>query len=141
MQNQAVITIPKQEYLELQKLKEEVAYYKQEIAELRRLIFASKSERFISQQQDPNQPSLFDTDTIEQEPVEKQEVTYTRKSKKHKKAPVRIALPSHLPRQEHVIEPDEDTCDGKKIGEEVTEILEYTPGEIFVKNIFVPNMY
>jgi hypothetical protein len=78
MQNQAVITIPKQEYLELLQMKDQLAYYKHEIAQLKRMIFASKSERFISQQQDINQLSLFNTETTNQKPPEKQEVTYTR---------------------------------------------------------------
>jgi len=36
-----------------------------------------------------------------------------------------VALPSHLPRVEEVIEPDNITEGSKKIGEDVTEILFY----------------
>ena len=38
----------------------------------------------------------------------------------------RDALPEHLPVREVIIEPEEDTTGLKKIGEEVTETLEYS---------------
>ena len=39
--------------------------------------------------------------------------------------PVRAALPDHLQREIIVIEPQEITEGLKKIGEEITEVLEY----------------
>src|SRR5690606_20350666 len=42
-------------------------------------------------------------------------------------------LSTDLPREEIVIEPDEDVADCKQIGTEVTEELEYTPGKFFVR--------
>jgi len=51
---------------------------------------------------------------------------------------VRVKIPAHLPRIEEVIEP-EDILDGsKKIGEEITEILEYNPARVFVRKIIRP---
>ena len=109
----------------------EITYLKQELAELRRMIFASKSERFI--QQDPGQLSLdMDIEQKEDEKREIEEVSYKRRKPK-KKAPVRLPLPSHLYREKIEIEPEEDVSDGKKIGEEITEILEYVRGKFYVK--------
>ncbi|MBS1660274.1 MAG: IS66 family transposase [Bacteroidetes bacterium] len=47
--------------------------------------------------------------------------------------PGRTKLPESLRREEIIIEPDEDTRDCKKMGEEITEVLEYQPGELYVK--------
>jgi transposase len=47
--------------------------------------------------------------------------------------PGRMKLPEHLRREEIIIEPSEDITDCKKMGEEITEVLEYEPGELFVK--------
>ncbi len=45
---------------------------------------------------------------------------------------MRRALPAHLPREVIVIEPDVDTTGLKKIGEEITETLDYLPGKLKV---------
>ncbi|MGC9344981.1 MAG: IS66 family transposase [Bacteroidales bacterium] len=113
----------------------EIAYLKQELAQLKRMIFGSKSERFIAA--DPDQLSLG-LDIEQKEETEKQETeiipSYERqKSGKKKKVPVRMPLPSHLPRVRFDIEPEEDVTGAKNIGVEITEILEYEPGKFFVK--------
>jgi len=117
----------------------EITYLKQELAQLKRMIFGSKSERFI--QEDPGQLSLG-LDMEQREDTEQQEtedIAYTRsKSKKKKEVPVRLPLPSHLRRETIEIEPDEDVADGKRIGEEITELLEYTPGTFYVKQYVRP---
>jgi len=117
---------------------QELSYYKQEIDQLKRMIFGSKSERYITA--DESQLSLFDLEKVEEKQPEKEEITYSRKKgpKKEKSIPIRVALPSHLPREEHVIQPDQDVSQAKKIGEEITEILEYKPGKIFVKKYIRP---
>ncbi|MEW7278959.1 IS66 family transposase [Aquimarina sp. 2201CG1-2-11] len=51
---------------------------------------------------------------------------------------MRSSIPSHLPRIEEIIEPNEVLPNSKKIGEEVTEILEYHPSSIFVRRIVRP---
>lgn len=43
-----------------------------------------------------------------------------------------------LPRKEIVIEPAEDTTGMKKIGEEITEELEYKPGSLYVNRYIRP---
>jgi len=43
-----------------------------------------------------------------------------------------------LPRIEETIEPDDILSESKKIGEEITEVLEYNPSSIFVRRIIRP---
>jgi transposase len=116
----------------------EIIYLKQELAQLKRMIFGSKSERFI--QEDIGQLSL-ELDVHQEEPpeTETEDLSYTRrKPSKKKESPVRLPLPSHLHREEHVIEPDEDVSGARKIGEVVTEILEYIPGKFYVEKYVRP---
>lgn len=117
-------------------LKSELAWYKLEVERMKRVIFGSKSERYISNQDDPSQLSLeLDVEKPEEEPVEKEEITYKRDKpgKKEKSVPVRMAIPAHLPREEYIIEPEENIEGAKKIGQEETEIMEYEAGRIYVK--------
>jgi len=116
-----------------------ISYLEQELAQLKRMIFGSKSERFIPD--DPGQLSLG-LDIEQQQESEQQEtedVAYKRrKGKKKKEIPVRLPIPSHIRREEIVIEPAEDTTGAKRIGEEVTEVLEYIQGKFYVKRIIRP---
>ncbi|WP_188112257.1 transposase [Aquimarina sp. RZ0] len=48
---------------------------------------------------------------------------------------MRAALAAHLPRVEETIEPEKLPIGAKKIGEEITEVLEYNPSSIFVRKI------
>jgi len=116
----------------------ELLYYKQELAQLRRMIFGSKSERHIGN--DPGQLNLgLDVETIEQPEKETEQITYTRSKSDNKKgSAIRLALPSHLHREEHIIEPEEDISGARKIGEVVTEVLEYTPGKFYVERYVRP---
>jgi len=113
-------------------------YLKQELAQLKRMIFGSKSERHIGN--DPGQLSLgLGTETIVQGEKETEQITYTREKPDNKKgSAVRLVLPSHLHREEHIIEPEEDITGARKIGEVVTEILEYTPGKFYVEKYIRP---
>jgi len=124
---------------EIGQLKADNLYLRQELDKLKRMIFGSKSERFIGSD-DPAQLLLgFD---IASQPAElnKETVTYERKKPEVKDKTVhsRQPLPAHLPRHEEVIEPIEDLTGAKKIGEEITEVLEYTPGQLYVKKYIRP---
>lgn len=114
-------------------LRSELLYYKQELEKLKRMIFGSRSERFIPVSDGQLKLGL-DIENSETKPTETQEVTYTRtkSQKESKRIPVRAPIPTYLPREEHVIEPENKTEGAKKIGEEVTEILEYKPGKLYV---------
>jgi len=133
--------VSKEQYKKLlddnKKLLADNEYLKQQLSELKRMIFGSKSERFVPA--DDSQLSLFDIEEKESTETKIEEITYTReKAKKEKKNAVRAKIPSHLPRVEEIIEP-EDIQDGfKKIGEEITEILEYNPARVFVRKIVRP---
>ena len=50
----------------------------------------------------------------------------------------RVTIPEGLPRVKEVIEPQEDTSGMKRIGEDVTEILEITPERMWVRRIVRP---
>jgi hypothetical protein len=114
-------------------LRAENLYLKQELAQLKRMIFGSKSERHIGS--DPGQLNLgLDTETVEQSEKETEQITYTRNKSDNKKgSAIQLALPSHLHREEHIIEPEEDITGARKIGEVATEVLEYTPGKFCIE--------
>jgi transposase len=128
---------------EINNLKIDVLYYKQEIDKLKRLIFGQKSERFVSSTITESQlplPFEVEVKTDPDKEVETETITYTRPKggKEEKQIPVRLPLPAHLPRIEITIEPAEDISGAKKIGENITEILEYTPGKLYVKRFIRP---
>ena len=132
-----------QEHLQLKKeyqqLQTEYLFVKEELAQLKRMIFGSKSERYVPT--DTGQLSLgLDIEQPAETPKqETEEVKYTRqKPTKNKKVPVRMPLPSHLHREEIIIEPENKEEGAKKIGEEITEILEYTPGKFYVEKYVRP---
>jgi transposase len=135
--------VPLEKYQVLEKahfeLQAEHLYIKNELAQLKRMIFGSKSERFTGN--DPNQLTLgLDVAQEESPEIETEDISYTRKksSSGPKNTPVRFALPSHLHREEILIEPSEDLSGAKRIGEVVTEILEYTPGKFYVEKYIRP---
>jgi transposase len=124
--------------LQNRELRAKNLYLEQELAQLKRMIFGSKSERHIGS--DPSQLNLgLDVETVEQPEKEKEQITYSRNKPENKKgAAVRLTLPAHLHREEHIIEPDEDVTGAKKIGEVITEVLEYTPGKFYVEKYIRP---
>lgn len=123
---------------EIEELKLQVAHQKQQINELIRTLLGRKSERHISSP-DPasGQLSLFEinNDSINNESLEKEEITYTRKKKKH---PGRHSIPDHLPVEETIIQPEVDLEGMVKIGEEVSETVEYTPAKLVKKRLIRP---
>ena len=125
-----------------ERLTADVLFYKNEIAQLKRMIFGAKSERFISGE-DTSQLLLgLNLTEPMAEPAKTETISYGRKQKEEKGPVVhtRQALPSHLPRHEEIIEPKEIPAGAKKIGQEITEILEYNPGTLTVRRI-IRNKY
>lgn len=103
-----------------------------QLDQLRRMVFGSKSERFV-----PSAPGQLELDLglsmeVAKQDAELEKVEYTREKKKRKEKPVREALPADLPRVVIEIEPGMDTTGMRHIGDEVTEVLEYAPGRLFV---------
>jgi transposase len=112
-----------------------------ELEQLKKLIYGSKTEKFIPAVQNPAQLSL---DIQAEQPAARnitavQKIEYTRAKTEAKQShPGRHKLPEHLERREQVIEPVEDTTGLKKIGEEVTEELEYLEGKFIVHRYVRP---
>ena len=113
-----------------------------QLEQLRRMIFGSKRERFVSNI-DINQLRIeFDPMAAEIETEVKAErkkirVEYERKKPK-KEHHGRMALPAHLPVVETIIEPTEDTTGMVCIGNDVTEELDYTPATLHINRIIRP---
>jgi transposase len=112
-----------------------------ELDQLKRMIFGSKSERFVPTV-NPQQLILdldIPADKIEQLSNE-QHISYVRRQAKKSKTVSggRMALPAGLPRVEIVIEPKEDVTGWVKIGEEITEELEMEPARFFVNKYVRP---
>ena len=107
---------------------------KQELADIKRLIFGQKRERFIPGNSDHQLSfGLGGLEPLAGYKESTEQITYQRKKKTTKYTPhSRQELPAHLPRKEIIIEPEESTEGLKKIGEEITEELEFEPGNLFV---------
>ncbi len=111
----------------------------QQLAQLQKMIFGSKHERFVPTDASNPQLSLgiqaesIATATV----INTQKISYVKNTvaveQKPLQHPGRMKLPEHLRRQEIIIEPSSDITDCKKMGEEITEVLEYQPGELYVK--------
>ena len=107
--------------------KDKISSLELRLSQLYRLLNGSKSESFTTNAA-IDQLSLFSGEVVETvEELPQETITYTREKKKHQG---RNALPEHLPVKEIVIEPEEDTTGLKRIGEEVSETLEYTPASL-----------
>lgn len=135
------VSISREEYESLLYIKSENEYLKHELDKLKRMIFGQKSERFIPET--PGQLRLdFDLDIEKQEEKKQatEAISYTRKKgeKTEIKGHSRMPLPEHLPRVEHVVGPKNIPEGSKKIGEEITEVLEYAPGKLFVNKYIRP---
>jgi len=118
-------------------LQSENAYLKQELAQIKRLLFGQKRERYV-----PADSNQLDMGMHPEPPATPapptEEITYSRRKKAEKNKPSRNALPAHLPRDIVVIEPKEPTAGMRKIGEEITEELDYTPATLRVTRYVRP---
>lgn len=139
---------------ELQKKEEIIALHKQQLQEkdlqllklqhelfqLKKLVFGSRSERF--QPQDPGQLALaLNSEQLPAAPtLPVLQISYQRQSASlAKKHPGRLPLPAHLPRKQVLLEPEGvDTSLWKRIGQEITEELDYVPCRLFVRQYVRP---
>ena len=106
-----------------------------ELAELKRLIFGAKSERFVpATAAAAEQMALWPPQVDTEEPVEpaKERISYQRRKTKAKPHPGRTPLPEHLPVRQLRIEPAEDTEGLIEVGQDVTRKVDYTPGKLEV---------
>ena len=126
-----------------EQLRQENAYLREQLALLRKALFAARSERHPLCEKDPQAIDLFDNSPVSEnaaEAVTTEDILYTRK--KRSAGQNRTALPEHLERRVEIIElPEQERlcpeC-GKslrEIGEDVTEELEIIPMQVFVRRI------
>lgn len=112
----------------------------EELAQMKRMIFGSRSERFVPSVS-PQQTSLdLDVATVAPPPPAIETITYKRKKPEssHKVNTGRLPLPANLERVPIVIEPQEDVTGLQRIGEEITEELELKPGKFYVNQYIRP---
>jgi transposase len=129
--NAALLQIIRQQESQIEELKNQVQLLRDHLTKALKAAFGTKSEKFIF---DPGVELPLDiTKTDAPAPVF-ETISYKRKKStgqsKHKG---RLPLPDHLERVDVIIEPTEDVTGLVKIGEEITEQLECTPGKLFVK--------
>jgi len=147
-----MIMLPRVEYEEMVaqnlKLQETVKDFaskllslQQQVQQYTRMIFGSKSERFMPTDKSQMIMELQGTENPYPEPIT-ETITYSRKKAGVEEKPghSRVELPADLPREVKVIEPDQDVTGWKKIGEEASEFLAHRRGSWYVKRI-VRNKY
>jgi transposase len=112
------------------------------IDQLLRKLYGIKSEKLP-----PQPPSLFSELPFTEEelaantptePVKQAVSAHTRKVKKKDPTSLRYEFPEHLRREEIVIEPSEIPDGAVKIGEEISEKLEVTKSELYVRRTIRP---
>lgn len=113
-----------------------------ELEQLKKMIFAARSERFEPADVSVTQQlSLALSAERIQAAAVKQNISYTRIINHPENIkithPVRTALPAHLERKEIILEPLQ-TEGLRRLGDEVTEELEYAPGKLFVNRYVRP---
>lgn len=118
----------------------------QQLDQLKKMIFGSKHERFIPSQQNSSQllldvqPEQFASCNV----TDAKRISYVKTNSTAEQRPLahpgRMKLPESLRREEIIIEPASDIAGCKKMGEEITEVLDYTPGELYVKK-YIRNKY
>jgi len=111
-----------------------------ELTWLKRQMFGQKAERYVPTGNGQMEIGLSGAAEAAPAPAVTQKISYERQAGKPeaKNGHGRNALPAHLPRVDTVLEPKEDVTGMQKIGEEVTEELEYKPGKLFVNRIIRP---
>jgi transposase len=125
---------------EINLLKSQLFKTTQDLEFFQRQLFGRKSERYVPTDNAQLNLSLEGIE-LKELPVQTEQINYHRKKPgADKKQPVRLELPAHLRREEKVIEPETDLTGAKKIGEVITEVLEYTPGELHVTK-YIRNKY
>ena len=105
----------------------------------KRQVFGQKSERTIPSDDTQCTLALEGVPTSSPLPAATQTITYARKNPNANKTPHgRDEIPAHIPRVIIPIEPKYDTKNMEKVGEKITEQLEYKPPEFYVKRFVRP---
>jgi transposase len=112
-----------------------------ELAQLKRMIFGAKSERFVPSIPEEQTSLGLDVETVVAPPAVKQAISYTREQQKSNRVHTgRLPIPAHIERIKIEITPEADITGLEYIGEEVTEELEYKAGSFYV-NQYIRKKY
>ena len=115
----------------------EIEKLKMQLAKLRRMQFGQSSER-LNRQIEQLELQLEELEATEAQAEANAEASGQVSTRPERMKPKRRPLPDHLPRQDVVHEPaDACTCSAcgagmSKLGEDVTEVLDYVPGRFQV---------
>jgi transposase len=118
-----------------------------QLDKFKKMLFGSKNERFVATADNKSTLQLklnLDAETIAACKItDATKVEYIRTKTEvtpnpPKAHPGRMKLPEHLRRETTILQPDIDVTGLKKIGNEVTEVLDYIPGELYVKQLIRP---
>lgn len=114
-----------------------------QLTELKKIIFGSKGEKFITASGNAGcvQADMFPDDKLGEHTVVKTTMIKAFEKKQTKltiKHPGRNPLPDSLRREVVTLQPDEDVSNLKEVGREIKEVLEYQPGELYVKQFVRP---
>ena len=118
----------------LQDLLEKFSSMNFDFSQLKRLVYGSKRERFVSNGEDGQMSLPFDVEALpeETEPAT-EKIAFTRRKTNRKNHHGRLPLPDHLPVEEILIEPEEDVTGLKCIGYEITDELEFDAAVLKIK--------
>lgn len=111
------------------------------LTQLERLVFGSRQERFIPSSSQEQLALGLSIEKAEPPAPVVQTIEYTRRQKTGSTEKVqtgRMKLPADLPREQVILEPNQDVSGLRKIGEEITEELERIPGKLFVRQYVRP---
>ena len=113
-----------------------------QLLELQKFIFSGKQEKFkLNPDSNPLQTTLFDKDKLGEVVIESIQHVAAHEIKKtviRVNHPGRRPLSENIRREEIRLMPTEDVTGLIAVGEEITEILEYKQGELYVKKYIRP---
>jgi transposase len=123
-----------------------IAALTHEIQQLKKMIFTGRQERFVPSNDNKENPQLaleLDADTVAACKItDAKKIAYIRTKTEvaHKPLthPGRMKLPDNLRRETIVLAPETDVTGLKKIGDDITEILDLVPAELYVKQYIRP---
>lgn len=129
-------TLQEQDYIK--RLESEIADIRFQLDQYKRMIFASKRERFVNSAGENQLTLPFEVGEDKSPEKDQQVISYVKSKNKKKEHPGRLPLPSHLPVEETILEPEGGTPGMKCIGKEVTDQLELIPAKLFIKRFIRP---
>ncbi len=122
----------------------DILQLRQELDQLKKMIFGARQERFVANVADPAQLAMgLESEAVAATSLVKaKKIGYTRSqsilTNSATSHPGRMKLPEHLERKEILV--DVDHPEGsRQIGQEITEELEYQPGKLYVNRFVRPN--